>query len=331
MNKKYCDLVLEGGGVKGLGLVGAIATIKERGYIVRRAAGTSAGAIVGALTAAGMSAAEMRETMQTLDYQRFRDATPLDHLGIPGKGLQLAFSEGIYKGDYLKNWLAAELAKLNVHTFKDLAITEDWAQTLPPEQRYKLVVITTDVTRGRLVRLPWDYHLYGLNPDDQPVAEAVRASMSIPFFYKPQHLAGSVFVDGSMLSNFPVGMFDSTPDWPTFGVKLSLKPAADPGIDPTKNAVDLGIALFQTIMNAHDWMHLDDPATLARTMFVDTTGVSATNFDITPKQQAWLYANGQKGAAKLLDRLAAAATNPDDPVPSAAPTRTTQSPTPPPR
>ena len=48
----FADLVLEGGGVKGIALVGAISVLEERGYQFRRVAGTSAGAIVGALVAA---------------------------------------------------------------------------------------------------------------------------------------------------------------------------------------------------------------------------------------------------------------------------------------
>ena len=48
------DLVLEGGGVKGIGLVGAISVLEGSGYTFPRVAGTSAGAIVGALVAAGM-------------------------------------------------------------------------------------------------------------------------------------------------------------------------------------------------------------------------------------------------------------------------------------
>ena len=94
--------------------------------------------------------------------------------------------------------------------------------------------MTSDVTRGELVRLPWDYPRYGLEADDQLVAEAVRASMSIPFFYEPLRFTGrddagkpvqSYMVDGGMLSNFPIEVFDRTdgkpPRWPTFGIKLS--------------------------------------------------------------------------------------------------------------
>ena len=48
----------------------------------------------------------------------------------------------------------------------------------------------SDLTLGQLVRLPWDYaSVYGLDPDTQPVAEAVRASMSIPFLFHPTTLA----------------------------------------------------------------------------------------------------------------------------------------------
>ena len=51
--------MLEGGGVKGVGLVGAYAQLTEAGYEFHRIAGTSAGAIVGALIAAGMSPSEL--------------------------------------------------------------------------------------------------------------------------------------------------------------------------------------------------------------------------------------------------------------------------------
>jgi NTE family protein len=57
------------------------------------------------------------------------------------------------------------------------------AARCPPEQRYKLVVIVSDVSRGRMLRLPRDYEsLLGVDPDTQPVADAVRSSAGIPFF-----------------------------------------------------------------------------------------------------------------------------------------------------
>ncbi|HSX15310.1 MAG TPA: patatin-like phospholipase family protein [Candidatus Saccharimonadales bacterium] len=298
---KWCDLVLEGGGVKGLGLVGAFTSFAGAGYTVRRVAGTSAGAVVGSLVAAGMPVDDMLAVMKAVDYRLFRDEDFLDQFGAPGKIASLAFTKGIYKGDYLHEWLSGELEKLGVRTFADLKITDDWAKDLPPEQRYKLVVVASDITGGRLARLPWDYARYGLNPDEQPVADAVRASMSIPFFYQPAILGSQLLVDGGMLSNFPIDLFDGTPDWPTFGIKLTAKPEANLVANPVNNTIDFAKALLATMINAHDQMHIDDPATQARTMFIDTFKVKATDFDIDASTQTKLYASGQKAASKFLD------------------------------
>ena len=76
-NNLMADAVFEGGGVKGIGLVGAVAVAEERGYQWVNIAGTSAGAIVAALLAAGYSAAEMKQIMEELDYNSFKDARVL--------------------------------------------------------------------------------------------------------------------------------------------------------------------------------------------------------------------------------------------------------------
>ena len=74
------DLVLEGGGIKGLGLVGAVLRLMREGYTFPRVAGTSAGAIVGAFVAAGITADELAEVMDRLDYRKVPDRNPP---GIP--------------------------------------------------------------------------------------------------------------------------------------------------------------------------------------------------------------------------------------------------------
>lgn len=307
------DLILEGGGVKGIGLVGAYLTLLDAGYQIHRVAGTSAGAIVGALIAADMPPDLMLKTMREVDYGEFQDEGFLDHLGKAGKGLSILFEKGIYEGEYLRIWLDGLLTDLGKATFGDLKV-DDPGGSLPPEQSYRLVVHISDITCGRLVRLPWDYPLYGLDPDKQRVADAVRASMSIPFFYEPVRFKGtmpdgaeinSYLVDGGMLSNFPIDVFDRTdgkpPRWPTFGIKLSSRPTS-----PIKECfaidgvLDLTKAMVGTMMRFHDQMHIDDPAVLARTMFVDTLGVKATDFDIDEATQDLLYDNGREAATKFL-------------------------------
>ena len=310
---KDADLVLEGGGVKGIGLVGAISVLEESDYRIHRIAGTSAGAIVGALIAADMPVADLQKLMRDIDYGKFEDEGFLDHLGMVGKGLSILLEKGVYEGDYLRRWLDGLLEGLGKRTFGDLKL-KDPGSSLPPRKRYRLVVMASDVTRGELVRLPWDYPKYGLDPDEQLVADAVRASMSIPFFYEPVKLAGrathgkaatSLLVDGGMLSNFPIEVFDrndgKTPRWPTFGIKLSARPGAlgTPKFK-TDSTFDFAKAMIGTMTSFHDQMHIEDPGVLARTMFVDTLKVRATDFDIDEKTQDQLYKNGRGAAEQFL-------------------------------
>ncbi len=307
------DLVLEGGGVKGIGLVGSFASLVEAGYEIHRVAGTSAGSIVGALIAAGMPVDDLERVMREVDYGKFEDQSFIDHLGLVGKGISLLFDKGIYEGRYLHQWLDGLLADLGKRTFGDLRI-EDPGSSLPPERQYRLVVMASDVTRGELVRLPWDYPRYGLDPDEQLVADAVRASMSIPFFYEPVQLKWrgpdgrpivSYLVDGGMLSNFPVEVFDRTdgkaPRWPTFGVKLSAKRInmRMAKFDVT-STLGLARAMVGTMTSFHDQIHIDDPSVIARTIFVDTGHVKATDFDLDEATQDMLFEHGRHAATKFI-------------------------------
>jgi NTE family protein len=304
------DLVLEGGGVKGIGLVGAVSALHDKGYrfgTPGRVAGTSAGAIVGALVAAGMEVPRLVALMRDLDYARFRDGPPF---GILGRGASLLTRLGMYRGDYLHRWIAEQLAGCGVRTFRDLKL-DDPDSGLPPERAYKLVVLVSEVSTGRMLRLPWDYPKYDLDPDEQPVADAVRASASIPFYFRPHRLAlkdgGAVWcTDGGMLSNFPVHVFDRydrRPRWPTFGVKLSARPADGPrGADAPRlrGPIGFGRALVSTMMDAHDRLDMDDPSVCARTIFVETSGTNATDFGLPPEVRDELYRAGRAGATEFL-------------------------------
>ena len=110
-NKLLADAVFEGGGVKGIGLVGAVAVAEEKGYQWVNVAGTSAGAIVAALVAAGYTAAEMKEIMGELDYNRFKDATLLDKVPLVGPAASLIFEKGIYEGKFFEDWIRGLLQK----------------------------------------------------------------------------------------------------------------------------------------------------------------------------------------------------------------------------
>jgi NTE family protein len=340
------DLALEGGGVKGIGLAAAVLVLDEAGYSFPRVAGTSAGAIAASLIAAISTAGKPMPTLRGyLSKLQFANFMPegkihhfLDHLGgVVQKAEDVAaltHKIGLYPGSYLEQWLEPILQELGVRTFSDLKIEQsaDPEMSLPPDRQYRLVVHTSDITREQLVRLPWDYHYYGLPRDDQDVVGAVRASMSIPFFFEPvtiqareadisvplpdggfipQHYdAGTVtWVDGGMLANFPIGAFDridSQPArWPTIGVKLSSLQTVFPATQACGSALSVAIRTMHTLMNEWDSNHVDQ-ATAARTIFVDHAGLKATQFDLTQAQQDQLFINGVAAATSFIIEMSRA-------------------------
>ena len=316
---KPADLVLSGGGVKGIGLVGAVVALMDAGYRAQRVSGTSAGSIVGAVVAAAsmgdqLGPEEVKELALQLDYHKFTDPGTVERLPVLGPSLAVLRGTGIYKGDYAHDWVRSQLKNLGVRTFGDLAIDDD---SLPAEQRYKLVVTVADVTTGQLVRLPWDYgRVYGLDPDEQSVADAVRASMSIPFFFRPVTLTGatgltSTLVDGGILSNFPIDSLDRTdrrpPRWPSFGVTVlpNLPEGNDkviPALAPIRllGPPHLLESVITTVLVGRDQAYLSQPWVSARTIRVDSTDVGFLDFDISDNEIEALYVKGYAAAEKFL-------------------------------
>jgi NTE family protein len=123
-------------------------------------------------------------------------------------------------------------------------------------KKAEIAIITADVTTKSKVQFPKMAHLYWSDVNKIHPARFVRASMSIPFFFEPFEVSniphngetnvsewysnvrykGEVpdkvkFVDGGLISNFPINVFhvsDRVPYKPTFGVRLSAyrdKPA----------------------------------------------------------------------------------------------------------
>ena len=316
---KPADLVLSGGGVKGIGLVGAVVALMDGGYRAQRVSGTSAGSIVGAIVAAAsmgdqLDPEEVKELALQLDYHKFTDAGTLERLPVLGPSFAVLRGTGIYKGDYAHDWVRSQLKNLGVRTFGDLAIDDD---NLPAEQRYKLVVTVADVTTGQLVRLPWDYRrVYGLDPDEQSVADAVRASMSIPFYFRPVTLTSSTgltstLVDGGILSNFPIDSLDRTdrrpPRWPSFGVTVlpNLPEGNDkviPALAPLRllGPPHLLESVITTVLVGRDQSYLSQPWVNARTIRVDSTDVGFLDFDISNNEIEALYVKGYDAAQKFL-------------------------------
>jgi NTE family protein len=310
------DLVLEGGGVKGLGTVGAVMGLLDAGYTFPRVAGTSVGALAAAFAATGIDSAGLRDILGRLPLRKIPDRrVPLP---LVGEGISLVTRRGAYAGDWIREWLLQELDRLGVRTFADLRRDDpnDDPALASADHRYRLVVTATDVTNGRLLRLPWDYPSFGLDPDEQLVADAVRMSLSIPFYFEPCTLRNpstgksATVVDGGVLSNFAIEIFDRTdgqkPRWPTFGVRLL--PDLPQGLGdlvpffglPMLPAVRLLEQVVATALVGRDQTHLERPGVRERTMTIDTRGTAITEFDIRPRERAELIDRGQEAARDFL-------------------------------
>jgi NTE family protein len=312
------DLVLEGGGVKGLGLVGAALTLSAAGYEFRRVAGASAGAIVAtliaALQAAGQPLTALEPMLASFEYPAL---APDDGLAERiASGVRLLAHEGLYTGDYLTQWLGQRLDELGITTFGQLRLDDD---RLPPERRYSLVVLVSDITRGKSVRLPWDYAEYGQRADEQLLTGAVRASMAIPFFFTPVRFAARAavvdgqpvpaqtctWVDGGLLDNFPVDVFALDPQaagpvpgrWPTIGIKLSAR--GPQPLRPSDGDLAEARAIIGTVLDNADRYYVT-PGAAQRTIFVDHGTVATTDFHLTAADQAMLLANGRAAAGQFL-------------------------------
>lgn len=288
----YIDGVFSGGGIKGFALIGAYETLESRGFVFQRVAGTSAGSIIAAFIAAGYSSREIYLMMSQLNMKNFLDERK-ELLPIPiSKWLLLYWRLGLYKGHMLEKWIDEQLSKKGIKVFADL----------PPNS---LKVIASDLSNGRLLVLPDDLADYGMNPLSFPVAKAIRASCSIPYFFEPVKLKSkmgvSIIVDGGVLSNFPMWLFakDAVKKVrPVLGIKLSNQ--MDNGQkNEIRNGVQLFNALFETMRTAHDARYISKRH-VKNIIFIPTTGTLATEFDLTEEKRKALLSIGKDFAEKFL-------------------------------
>lgn len=310
------DLVLSGGGVRFIGLVGAVVALMEAGYSVQRIAGVSGGSVVGTILAAAaqgdqLSAAEIKDLALSVPLRSWRDAAP-----VPFAGPVIGFlrDNALYRGDVAHQWIRSELENLGVRTWGDLIYDDS---SVLVERRYRAVVYVTDLTTGQLVQLPWDYQrIYGVDPDEQLVADSVRASMAVPFFYRPVTLTSaaglkSTLVDGGVLSNFPIYTFDRLdgrpPRWPTFGVTVApelsdMLDAMVPVLRPLRlfGQSLLLENLISTMLTGRDQTYLNQPWVKSRAIEVDSADVSVLDFGISRERLENLYDSGYTAASAFL-------------------------------
>jgi NTE family protein len=322
------DAVFEGGGVKGIAFAGAIAAAERDGGVQEwvNVAGTSAGSIVAALLVAGYDGAGIQQLLAKAVYSRFADTGP-GGKWIGGLGNAVFRLRGMAPGRYFLDWmgeqlaaspLAKELGKTEL-TFADVkrrdlppkATLPDVSDEQYERAMYRLHVIGSDITTGRMIIVPDDLPDYTdetgkpFDKDTFPLLDAVRMSMSYPFLFTPVvlHRQGKpvYVVDGGLLSNFPIWLFDGPhPTRPTWGFRLHGGSTPDESLPYRKIPrpfweVPLLKAMFSAATEAWDREQMS-LASSSRTVSIPTHEISTTDFGLTKADADSLYAWGVNAA-----------------------------------
>ncbi len=291
----YQNLVFKGGGVKGIAYVGALKALEEANVMgqIKGFAGTSAGSIVAALAACRITSDDLNNFLRSTNYENFKDKG-----GIFNYLNDLANDFGPYEGNYfLNDWFKVFLQKQGIDPNITFAGLNAKFGTI-------LKVFSTDLNTQEIQELSMDK-----TPDVQ-VAMAVRASMSIPMFFRAWQFPDSnpndhVFVDGGVMYNYPIDTFDgpNTASNETLGFFLCDMNHVSPA-----NNLTLGIShletyiksLFEALMGSQDLMVQDNHYEEDRTIQIDDLGIAATDFAITPEQVQDLYNSGYNSTKKYL-------------------------------
>lgn len=187
-------LVLSGGGARGLAHIGVLKVLEEVGMPIDAIGGTSMGAIVGGLYASGYNAAQLEAIVLEIDWvglfsdQVSRRHTPIDEksensrylLNFPIRGTQVSLPSGLVTGQEVFKFLSGLTWHVqHIRDFNELPIP--------------FVCVATDLSTGEAVVIR-----------SGSLAEAMRASMTLPSIFAPPLVHGKRVLDGGIVRNFPV-------------------------------------------------------------------------------------------------------------------------------
>ena len=195
--RKRLTLALSGGGARGLAHIGVLEVLDEEGIVVDGIAGTSMGAVVGALYGMGYSARRIEQLTTDLDWSLLFSDAPRrrslflaqkevanqDLISLRFRGMKPYIPDALVTGQtlymqILRLALQAPFSPLG-GSFRDL--------------RVPVRIVVTDLNAGE--------KLY-LDAGDLPVA--LRAGMAIPIIFRPLREDGRLLVDGGAMENIPV-------------------------------------------------------------------------------------------------------------------------------
>ena len=275
------NLVFKGGGVLGIAYAGAIQTLEEKGILknIKRVAGTSAGSIIATLIALKFNSKEIKSILNSTDFKDFLDA---------GDSARIVTTYGIYKGDFFLNWLKRLIKKKTGSedtTFGDLS----------NKKFLDLIVFATDLTNVELKEFS------NKSTPNVIIAEAVRASMSIPLIFVAWKFTNNVpddhlYVDGGLLCNYPISAFERLDN--TLGFFLKIEEESNP-LDHN-NMMKYIERLLTTVMQRQAIDFLSNSDQVKASVFINSLGISSTNFKLTNDEKTKLFNEGKKSVLSYL-------------------------------
>lgn len=279
----YKHLVFEGGGVKGVAYAKIPMVLQEFGILqnITKIAGSSAGAIIAVLLALRYDPHEIYEIIKNTSFTKFKDSSPSRLLKI----YNLIFKSGIHSGARFEKWIKTQILYKtgNVETtFKQL---------------YDATGIELVLTGTSFDTKKTEYFSYKTKPD-MPVWLACRISMSLPCYYLPVSIDLTRYVDGGMLYNYPIWVFDNPNSYEfktnnlnflsdeTLGFKLLGKKNNDfistlPSILPILGT----FYILLSIMLCHIDESYIHQTYWDRTIGLDTSDIQPTDFDISEQKK----------------------------------------------
>lgn len=321
----YRNLVLEGGGIRGIAYGGALAELEKQAVLphITRIAGTSAGAIQAVLLAVGYSPPEISEITFKTPIQKFSDGRFI----FLGGFHRLRNRYGWYRGEKFKTWLEHLIAAKTGNpqlTFAQL-------HQLTGKANFRDFYATgTNLTKQRV-----EIFSYESSPH-MKLSDAVRISMSIPLFFQavfmdstgtiiPNPKKGQVadiLVDGGIIANYPLNLFDdpkyvTNPELPakqsfinpeTLGIRLDtdtqiVYDQTQAGLAP------LPVLNFQEYVRAFYTMVLENlnrpqlkPEDWTRTISVSTKGYGERIRRLSERDKSILIQSGHEGVQRFFEQ-----------------------------
>lgn len=319
------NLALKGGGVKGIAYVGALYELDQRGHYetLERVSGTSAGALVALMVALQLTPCEIEGLMRDLNFEAFKKGW---------NPIRIFTKYGLYTGDEILKFIHKCYDASRLDLKKNATFSE-----FVDAGGKNLFVFASNLNERNINEFSKK-----ITPDCI-VAEAVRASMSIPFFFKSWQFSNKypndhIYVDGGVMFNYPLSFFDKprfhgnqlTLNKETIGLFLEPKkiyetfeenPVKSEDLKPhltnkigrkfirmVKFRYNMWITsyikyLFEALMNSQDIELFEESHLVSRTIFIDDLGISATKFNLTDEDKDNLVTSGRAGAVHYFKYL----------------------------